>query len=547
MVGEHGGPAGRLGAAVLAGALVACAGDAPAGGIPVLAATAVVVPVIAPAAPADSLGGDEVPDELQDVVGELDGADQPVPLRDLADASRAGLSAAGPGLAASWRSGASASGTRHDARLALAAGPWLARGAMRLRPGATAEVSGGGSLRLGPARVWAGHLALRQGFGLTGGDPGRRQALAADQGLGGIGGGLVARTAAGAAAAGLQAGVELAHRNWTVAGLGALPGRGADGPLWAARLAHDGGARRWSVGAGADTSTTFGSAAGRLAGSGFAVNWEAATVAGRGGGRSLALVVGAAWKATPRLRLEAASGLASGDGLRPTAVLPTGARRGWAARLAWRDAAAGTLELLAQGWRGPLEQGHAARRAAGVLEAGWERRAAGAVTVNLRGRRTTRGDLTWSEREPWLPGVAGEPLVKTSLEAGLERDDGTRRAALRWRSHTVSGGGTEGNRQLLALTGSRRWPGGREVWLDATMAWGDGVDLVRALVPLPGLVTARHWGSWRAETLAGAGLRWRGLALRAAVACRLPEAAASAPAGTAAAAWEGWVEARAAW
>ena len=500
------------------------------------------------AAPGDSLAAEVVPDDLQEVVGELDAADQPVPLRDLAAAlDPGGAAGAVDALGLSWRSGVAPAGARHDARLELATGPWRARGALRLRPGTDGEWAGAGSLRLGPARLWCGHLALRQGYGLTGGDPGRRQSLAADQGLGGIAGGLVARTASGAAAGGLQAGVELSRRAWSLAGLGGLRGQGAGGPHWALRLAHEDDRRRWSLAAGSDSSATYGSGSGRVAGASFAINWEAAAVADRGGGRTLALVVGAAWRATPRLRLEASSGLADGDGRAATAVLPGTARRGWAARLAWRDRAAGTLEVLAQGSRGPLDRDGAARRVAGVLEAGWERRAPGALTANLRCRRTARGDIGWSEREPWRPGEPAEPLVKTSLEAGLELDDGHRCTALRWRSHTVSGSGNDGNRQLLALSGTRRWPGGREVRLDAAMAWGDAVDLVRALVPLPGLVTARHWGNWRAETMAGAGLRWHGLALRAAVACRLPDAGATAPAGTAAAVWEGWLEARAAW
>jgi hypothetical protein len=498
-----------------------------------------------PAVP-DSLAGDEVPPELQDLVGELDLADQPLPWPELVRAVAPSAAPAGkPGrYALTWRSGAAPAGLRHDARLDLESGRWRARGALRVRPDEAPEPVGAGSVRLGPARLWAGHLALRHGFGLTGSDPGRRGSLSADQSLAGIAGGLAARTATGAGDGGLQAGAELGSGSWRLAGIGGVSGQSAGGPRWAARLEHGDGPSRWALAAGADPAGSFAGGAGRLERTQLAVNWEAAALAPDDGPRALALVVGTAWRVSARLRLELLSGLADGPGRGTSPVLPGDARRGWAARLAWRDRGAGALEVLAQGSSGPRAQAEPKRRQAGVLEAAWERRATAALAVNLRCRRTTRSDLAWSAREPWLPGTATEPLVKTSLAAGLEHDDGSRRAALHWRSFTVTGGGTEGNRQLLALSGVRRWPGGWEAWFDATTAWGDGVDLVRALVPVPGLVTARHWGSWRAETLAGGGRRWKGVLVRAAVARRLPVAAAP---GSAGAAWEAWVEARASW
>lgn len=498
-----------------------------------------------PAAP-DSLGADEVPPELQDLVGELDQADQPLAWRELARAVEPSPMPTGtPGrFRLTWRSGAAPAGLRHDARLDLESGRWRARGALRVRPEGVPEPVGAASVQLGPARLWAGHLALRQGFGLTGSDPGRRGSLSADQGLAGISGGLAARTATGAGDEGLQAGAELGRGSWRLAGMGGVSGRTAGGPRWAARLERGGGHSRWALAAGADSAGSFAGGAGRLERAQLAVNWEAAALAPDDGARALALVVGTAWRVSARLRLELLSGLADGPGRGTSAVLPGEARRGWAARLAWRERGAGALEVLAQGSSGPLVQAEPKRRRAGVLEAAWERRATGSLSVHLRCRRTTRSDFAWSAREPWLPGTASEPLVKTSLAAGLEHDDGSRRAALQWRSFTATGGGTEGNRQLLALSGVRRWPGGWEAWIDATTAWGEGVDLVRAMSPLPGLVTARHWGAWRAETLVGGGRHWNSVLVRAALARRLPVADAPGSAGDA---WEAWVEARASW
>ncbi|MBK8165913.1 MAG: hypothetical protein IPK64_08105 [bacterium] len=511
----------------------------------VLAATGAGAQEPPPTEP-DSLVSGEVPPELQDAVGELDLADQPLPWRDLALMAVPSAAPAGEPerFAWVWRSNAAPAGPRHDARLDFQSGRWRARGALRVRTDVTPEPVGAGSVQLGPARLWAGHLTLRHGFGLTGSDPGRRGSLSADQGIGGISGGLAARTASGAGAGGLQAGVDLACGSWRLAGLGGVSGPSAGGPRWIARLERAVADTRWALAAGTDSAGSFLGGAGRLERDQLAINWEAAVLAPGDGRRAQALVVGAAWRPSPRLRLELLSGLADGVGRGTAAVLPGEARRGWAVRVAWRDRGAGALEILAQGSSGPEAQVAPKRRQAGVLEAGWERRTGGALSVHLRCRRTTRSDLAWSAREPWLPGTTGLPLVRTSLAAGVEHDDGSRRAALHWRSFTVTGSGTEGNRQLVAVTGVRRWPGGWEAWFDATTAWGEQVDLVRAVVPLPGLVTARHWGAWRAETLAGAGRRWGAVIVRAAVARRLPVAATS---GMEEAVWEAWIEARASW
>lgn len=494
----------------------------------------------------DSLGADEVPGDLQEVIAELEQADQPLPWRDLGDPSVPTSVAipAADGFRASWRGGAAAGTGRQDARLELTAGAWRGTGVLRLRPDRTPEAAGAGSVRVGGLGLWLGHLALRHGFGLTGQAPGRRGALAADQGLGGITGGLAARTAAGSAADGLQAAAEIARGAWRLAGAGDLPGKIGDGRRWAARLERDGGRSRWALAAGTGAAGAFVSGAGRLERSPLVVSWEAARLAPADGPRELALVTAASWRATGRLRLELMAGLADGPAHAATAVLPGGARQGWAARLAWRDRATGALEILAQGSSGPLAQAAPARRRAGVLEAAWERRTARVLTVHVRCRRTAREDLDWSPREPWLPAARGEPLLKTSLSAGLQYEDGGRRAAAQWRSFTAAGGATRGNRQLLALSASRRWSGGWEAWCDVATAWGDDVDLARAVVPLPGLVTARHWGSWRAETVVGGGRRWGAFEVHLAVAQRLPDAETPA---TRRAVREAWLQARAGW
>jgi hypothetical protein len=90
---------------------------------------------------------------------------------------------------------------------------------------------------------------------------------------------------------------------------------------------------------------------------------------------------------------------------------------------------------------------------------------------------------------------------------------------------------------------TRRWTG----WLEATSAWGDPVDLVRALTPLPGVVVVRHWGRWRSEAVVGIAGELGAATVRLALARRLPEPGAAADPVPESSALEGWLEASAAW
>lgn len=517
------------------------AGPGPAGGEP------------APPAGADSTAVAEIPVGLEDVVGELDLADQPAAWREIvADSGPAGAGArSAAGAVMSWRSAGSTGGLRHDGRLDARSGRLLARATVRLRPGESASFAGAAGAGLGPARFWAGHLDLRHGFGLAGADAGRRGTLAADQSLGGVAGGLVPRTAAGAAAGGLQGGVALEAGRWSLAALAGVPGSRGSGPAWAARAEHAWGGedrqRLCAVAAGSDSSGSFGSIAGRVASGGLVASGEIAGWRPHAGTSVAAVVGGVAWRPVTPLRLELLSGLATGATRGAAAVLPSGATSGWAARLAWRDRGGGALQLLAQGSRGPVRGTEPRRRALEVVDAAWERRAAAGLTAELRCRRTLRRELAWSDRQPWLPGTEGQPQARTSLQAVLRREARDSRLALQWRAFSVGGSAADGERQALSLSGRRRWRGRWEAWFDATAAWGDPVDLVRALAPLPGLVAARHWGSWGSEALVGGGWRGSGLAAFVAVARRLPDPAAAAAEAPGNAAWEGWLEVRGSW
>lgn len=507
------------------------------------------------AAGIDSLFTPDLPVDLEEVVQEIDSADQPLPQRELAAATgrEGGDAAAPPSNRLYWRLAAAAAAVSQDGRLQVATGPLTARLAVRLRRGNAAAVAGGAGLRAGNVVLWGGHLALRHGFGLVATDPARRGSLTADQSFGQAAGGLVIRTAQ--PATGAAGGVQWEPGPWRLAILGenlrpaaATPDTAAPVPglpaRWSLRLGRDGEAGQWAVLARRDTAGTAVSGTGQVIRGGLAVGWELAAwrpvvrpVASAG----LAMV---RWQPVPGLRAELLTGFSTGTEAARAAVLAGGPGTGWAVRLAWRERNHGAIEALFQGSRGDAGGVRPRRRAQSVSEVAWERRATAAATVFVRWRRSSRVDSEWSETEPWLPAAAVPAAVRTLVTVGVER--GLRGATLttQWRSFTVTGSATSGTRQMVAITARRQSPDRWQLWLDAAAAWGDPVDLVRGLGPLPGLVVPRHWGAWQSELLAGAARSWSRFEIRAALARRLPTASGAGAAGRPPAALSGWVDVR---
>lgn len=526
---------GRNGSLAL---LVACCGVVLAG--PVAAQTGAATDV------ADSTVAGEVAPDLIEAVGELDAADQPIAARELLQA----VVPAGPSVknASSlsgrmrWRTQAGGSDVRHDGRWEWKAGPTGGRGVLRLRTGAAPEMAGGGWVEGGPVRLWAGQLALRHGFGLVAADPARRTSLTADQGLAAAGGGLAVRTAAGAGAGAMQAGVECVGHGWRLSSLWMPAAR-----LTTLRAAHAGANGEWGLLASRDSSSTALSGSGRLVRPSFACTWELGRWRPASGIGSEAVIAGLAWQAARELRLEAQSGLSAGPWPSGAGVLPLAARTGWALRAAWRERGAGACEVLIQGARMSPDATVVKRRTSRVAEVAWSARPRPGLSLELRVRRSSRSESNWSERQPWEPATEAGTGTRTAVSGDLQWGEGATRYAAQWRSFTVDGADIGGTRQLASIGCRREFGGGWAAWVESSSAWGDAVDLVRGLAPLPGVVVPRHWGRWRAEAMAGTA--WAKGLFRgcAAVARREAEPSPGAPGAAGAVTWEGWLEAGASW
>ena len=211
------------------------------------------------------------------------------------------------------------------------------------------------------------------------------------------------------------------------------------------------------------------------------------------------------------LRIEAqlagaSLGLAPPLASRP-AALPGWDGWGWAARVRYRaSGAVGLGVLAAQGrWR---EHGAAAprlgERAVMMLDLHWLPVVGLALTANYRWRQERYA--SWNEAAPWSPPVISDERQRRGLVLRAEGRYQVWQMEVAFRSYHSARASGPARRSLIAWQGSRPLAPGWQLRCHWTAAWGDEVDLVSVLNPLPGLAAFRHWGRWSGEF--GGGLQW---------------------------------------
>lgn len=140
-----------------------------------------------------------------------------------------------------------------------------------------------------------------------------------------------------------------------------------------------------------------------------------------------------------------------------------------------------------------------------------------------RWRSDRKEKWEWSTDYPWLPAELVEDVPRQSFQVRAQRTvpTGSMKFAM---LRQVQGWGTE--RQIRSTMGvgggrpiSRLWTFG----FQQTWAWGDPVDVVTAIVPVPGLVLPRHMGRWRSESLLKLGRKGELLTLAVGLSRRLPD------------------------
>lgn len=455
------------------------------------------------------------PAEVDEVLTELDAAGAPVSTAEIAELLAAANGGAGTGdllvrggLALDQAADQSGRANYHTG--------WLtAKGRWRRDREGLVEAAGAVLVGPPPVRVALGQLGIAHGFGLLASGPGRGRTLTADGRLGPGANRWVPWTGSPTAQALRGGGAQVRWRRWQGRGLvGSRPGLGASAPstvvLQAGRQSD-----RWEL-AGlylADPAERGASLTGSLRQGKVEGAWETAWRFPAGASRALhSVLTQLGWRPLAAVRFEMLAGSAE-PGPRPVMgrkdpVMGDWAGRGFACRTTWRVVRGLGVRLLFQRGHG-LPESFAGERqresltdlqVSAVWPGGWQ--------AVARQRTSGTGTWSWSERFPWqAPQFSGQDERRvTSLT--LAREGSVAKGQVLWRrqdqGRILQGIGREGGtRSLLGISGvtdvgrSLRVRGG---W---TMAWGDPLDLVSAVVPYAGYVVPRHWGQWRSEHIMG--------------------------------------------
>ncbi|MFH2053883.1 MAG: hypothetical protein ABIK96_15615 [bacterium] len=400
---------------------------------------------------------------------------------------------------------------------------------------------------VGHWRIHAGNLALHHGFGLLAGAPGRSGSPGTGRSLGPSPAAIRqwCRSGDGALAEGV--GVSFSAGSLVAAAVSGTPTTEPGmGRLQAVRL----GLRHVRGGVsflGLSHPLENGlSLASEWGGAGWNAAWESSLTLRDGGGSAQGAVVSLALEPNRATHLEGGWASRRGGepgllGVRP-AMLATWDGSGWACRLRWKGGGL-DLELVIAGAKGRDEDPADGITCRSIREAAAACPLPGGWSAEVRWRRQVRTSWEWSERFPWTPAFPVAPEVRTLTSIRLRREGpAPGHLSLDWRNLAVDEGGGSAGRHLL----SAGWSGAEtrlgRARLGWSLAWGDQVDLVGVLSPLPGYALPRHWGRWSGEIMAGLEREAGIFGIQAAAARRFP-----APGEPAATITEVWLQARIRW
>jgi len=376
-----------------------------------------------------------------------------------------------------------------------------------------------------------GELGLVQGYGLLIGAPGRGSSLAADSGFASRIERLVTwlGTADSRSLSGFAG--RAGYGNWSLRFLNGRPGKAAGNPNVRTSVVQLGCHRRgWRISVSGlsgnlerGVSLAGGIKGKALFGSFETLAWKVAPGIPATG----AAVLHVGWNPAKGSGLEgllAFADLAGAPGMasRP-AVLPGWDGRGLALRGFTRTSSGLALRAMVHLGRNLDRGGVRSRKEKFLIDLQAGKKMSPLVDLAVRYRRTDLRAWHWSERYPWQPPHVEGAQRRTIISAQVVLERSGMRGRLLVRSYGLDNESGTGRRSLISLTG--RYPVGqawklRGAWVTA---WGDPVDLVSAISPLPTLVLPRHWGRWRSETVLG--LEWfgGGARVQAAVSWRHPE------------------------
>ena len=521
--------------------------------------TLAILPGVRPAA-GDTPVGEPDAEDLAVILQEMETAGLPPTTeeqaewrKEMAAAKPESAGLFGTGFAGTWSMRAYGQGLgmqKWDTRLDLAAGPVRIKG--RYGRNAAGDQMAGGSLMFAArsSKLVAGYLGQEAGAGLLLAAPGRGSSLAADGKLGGARTRIVRWASVPESKTILGVGVETRMGDFTMLGLGgrfAEPGDGPTDPVQALTVMW----QRRSLGL-AVSGLKIGPSGGLslwcqkdeafLAWSGEAALWQG----GKGKMPSLSWQMAVSAHPGKQWLVQVGVSGCGGGAQSPlgqrSALLGGDEGLGWVVLGSWRPMRGTELALLGAETHFRSENPDPRLDQTRTWDFIGGAKASKNFKISFRLRVTSRQRWSWSERYRWQP-ASRMPLEKRfqgQCRLAWSGKGGSVTASVKFLHRETLG--VPGLRALTAFSGN--WSLGRRAQIRAGSgtSWGDPLDLVSAVSPVPGLVVPRHWGSWQSETYLGLAVKFWGLGIQSAVSRRQPVLEAEVPPNT-----QYWLEVRRAW
>lgn len=435
-------------------------------------------------------------------------------------------------------------GLGHLGRVDLGQAWWRLRGKIKATAGAPGLVTG--TLIVDKARfgLYLGQVGYAHGYGLLVAAPGRSRTLAAGVSLAPRRSGPVAWTSTADTRTLNGGAIKGRIGNWT---LDLMSGQVSepkapvihyDQPILAA-LSYGTGRQRCGVLVSRLSGQLGASLAGDFQNRAWRVAFEGATWR-RADRTSLdgAWQVMLEWRHRQWGRLMAMTGAGLGPEGSLQGVRAPGAPGwyggNWALSAVFRPGPGRTLRvLMAQAHHRQTLVGEERHRVQNIdVQGNW--RVSDSDQVSARYRLRRQRAWVWDDRYPWQAPVLENQTDRTVLTLRFDRQRANWSGQVTVRTASFSGTSLPGKRSLMSVGGRWRWSD--RWWLRGawTSAWGDPVDLVSAICPMPGLVLPRHWGHWRSEIVGGVEMHWHRWRFYLAASLRRPD---SPMAATSTAAW----------
>ncbi len=477
--------------------------------------------------PVDREALDSVEEDLQEVLAAYAEAGQEVNLSALPDS----VDSWGPsldGMVSLWAASVAQETDLRGRFLVQAAGLTL-RGKGRQGAGPALDSGLALSFARGNWTLRTGGLGLSAGYGLLLAGPGRRSGLAAAASFPSPRVRLRGWSSTPEERSVFGVGIDGQVGRWHLAAAQGAPGQNSPGTGYGAFcLGRQGEVLDWTLAGVAASGLDGLSLSGSVQEGARRWAWEMAWKQDdQGGPRTMAWLGSGRWDPRHGWCLEVQMAGSTGQegpwtGDRP-AVLGTWSGWGWAGRLKGQLRPGTTLAVLLAHNEGSEQETRVRREDSSTAEILLRVRPASRWLLSLQWRARRDRQWAWSEDYPWLPAALDAEKPRTNLRLQVERrlENGDWRLAFR---RLQQGYGEERSaRALLEWKGRRLVVRNLGLTLHQVWAWGQEVDLVTAIVPVPGLVRPRHWGRWTSETVLSLSWRPSSLVLAVGLSRRLAE------------------------